>query len=109
MVHRRPPSRITPKISTMPRPGSEAGHYLDIYKLTIEKKRLQAQLVDLDQRRQRIQTRLAKLNAQTTELEQGAQQFRQTQGAAQPNSMVFPPGYDDAPGGDHFDTVTLDY
>jgi prefoldin subunit 5 len=67
MVHRRPPSRIPPKISTLPRQNSEATQYLDIYKLTIEKKRLQSQLVDLDQRRQRIQARLAELNARTTE------------------------------------------
>ncbi len=109
MVHRRPPSRINPKISTMPRQGSEAAHYLDIYKLTVEKKRLQSQLVDLDQRRQRIQARLAELNAQTTDLEQGAQQLRQTDGSAAPSSMVFPPGYDDAPKGEHFDSMTLDY
>ncbi|NJN21560.1 MAG: gas vesicle protein [Leptolyngbya sp. RL_3_1] len=109
MVHRRPPSRIPKKISTMPRPASEATHYLDIYKLTIEKKRLQSQLVDLDQRRQRIQARLTELNAQTTTLEQGAQQLRQTGGAAAPSSMIFPPGYDDAPRGDRFDSITLDY
>ena len=93
----------------MPRQGSEAAQYLDIYKLTVEKKRLQAQLADLDQRRHRIQARLAELNAQTTDLEQGAQQLRQSSGAAAPSSMVFPPGYDDSPEGEHFDTVTLDY
>jgi chromosome segregation ATPase len=92
----------------MPRQSSEAAHYLDIYKLTIERKRLQAQLVDLEQRRQRIQMRLDELNAQTTELAKGAQEHRQADGAAQPSSMIFPPGYDDAPGGD-FDTITLDY
>jgi small-conductance mechanosensitive channel len=108
MVHRRPPSRIPPKISTLPRQNSEATQYLDIYKLTIEKKRLQSQLVDLDQRRQRIQARLAELNARTTELEQGAKQLRQADGAATPSSMVFPPVHE-TPSGDHFDSITLDY
>ncbi len=68
--------QIRPKISTMPRQQSEAAAFLDIYKLVIEKKRLQQELQSMDQRREQIITRLGVLDAQVTELEKAAHQLR---------------------------------
>ena len=68
--------RIHPKISTMPRQQSEAAAFLDIYKLVIEKKRLQQELESMEQRRQQILTRLVVLDSQVAELENTAHQLR---------------------------------
>jgi chaperonin cofactor prefoldin len=67
---------IRPKISTMPRQKTEAAAYLNIYKLTIEKKRLQQELDSLEERRQHLQKRLALITSQVTELEKNAQDLR---------------------------------
>lgn len=61
-----------PKISTMPRPQSEASAYLNLYKLSIEKKRLETELNSLDHRRQRIQKRLAFLESQVVEMQRSS-------------------------------------
>ncbi len=61
-----------PKISTMPRPQTEAAAYLNLYKLSIEKKRLQYELDSIDQRRHRIQKRLSFLESQVAEMQQSA-------------------------------------
>ena len=55
------PSRgpIRPKISTMPRPQSEASLQLDIYKLVMEKQRIQAELRLIEQREQQLRQRLS--------------------------------------------------
>lgn len=67
---------IRPKISTMPRQKTEAAAYLNIYKLTIEKKRLQQELDGLEERRQLIQKRLALITNQVTELEKSAHDLK---------------------------------
>lgn len=77
MYPRRTHGKIFPKISTLPRQHTEASHYLDLYKLTVEKKRLQTELQNLEERRQRIQQRLTEIEGQTLELEQGAQTLRE--------------------------------
>jgi hypothetical protein len=78
-MHRHPANgQIRPKVSTMPRPQSEAAAFLDIYKLVIEKKRLQQELQTIDQRRDQILNRLAVLENQVTALEKNAQQIRST-------------------------------
>lgn len=59
----------TAKISTMPRSRSEATVHLELYKLLVEKQRLQQELDTLEQRQQQIHERLAVLNTQVTELE----------------------------------------
>ena len=69
-------SQIRPKISTMPRQKTEAAAYLDIYKLVIEKTRLQQELATLEERRDRIQTRLDVLDVEIAALEQSAHQLR---------------------------------
>jgi len=58
-----------PKISTMPRPQTEATAYLNLYKLSIEKKRLQSELDSIEQRRYRIQKRLSFLESQVAEMQ----------------------------------------
>ncbi len=75
----RPPlsqSPIRPKVSTLPRQKTEASAYLDIYKLVSEKKRLQHELEQVEQRRDRILKRLEVLETQVQGLEQTAQQLR---------------------------------
>lgn len=67
---------IRPKISTMPRQQSESAAFLDIYKLVIEKKRLQQEVQGMDQRRQHIIDRLTVLEVQITELENVAHHLR---------------------------------
>lgn len=69
-------SPIRPKISTMPRPKTEAAAYLDIYKLVTEKKRLEQELELLEQRRDRILKRLDVLHTQVETLETTAHQLR---------------------------------
>lgn len=70
-------SRIRPKVSTMPRQASESAAFLDIYKLVIEKKRLQQELQGMEQRRQQILDRLEILEGQVAGLEQTAHHLRQ--------------------------------
>jgi predicted nucleic acid-binding Zn-ribbon protein len=89
-AHQRP-RRIQPKISTMPRQQSEAAHYLDIYKLTVEKKRLRQELAAIEHRRQRIQERLTTLEAEVEILEDNAQFLRQPVAPSQPHSRVYRP------------------
>ncbi|MBD1825196.1 hypothetical protein H6F51_22265 [Cyanobacteria bacterium FACHB-DQ100] len=61
-----------PKISTMPRPQTEATAYLNLYKLAIEKKRLQTELDSIEQRRHRIQKRLSFLESQVSEMQRAS-------------------------------------
>ena len=112
MQYPRPSSRIHPKISTLPRQRSEAAHYLDLYKLTVEKTRLKQELSHIEKRRDRIQERLSILEQQISDVEHAAQRLRQSGAASAPNSIVYPPAYyskhsnrDDA----SFETITLDY
>ena len=58
---------IRPKISTMPRPKSEASAYLNMYQLAVEKRRLQQELQQIEQRRILIQQRLIDLDRQIAE------------------------------------------
>lgn len=75
---RRLSTRISnrPKISTMPRPQTEAAALLDIYKLVVEKKRLQAELASMDERRHQIGDRLMSLESQITQMETVVQHLR---------------------------------
>jgi hypothetical protein len=62
-----------PKLrSTLPRPKTEAAAYLNLYKLTIEKKRLEHELESIEVRRHRIQKRLTFLSSQVAELDRSA-------------------------------------
>lgn len=96
----------------MPRQQSEASHYLNIYKLTIEKKRLQQELNSLAQRRDRIQERLAALEQEVVALDHKASELREattpaTQSLSEPSSVIYPPATSETT--DAYKTVTLDY
>jgi hypothetical protein len=98
---------IRPKISTMPRQQTEAAVLLDLYKLMVEKKRLQQELQSIDERRQQICDRMAILEQRTGELEQTSQQMRS---AEKPTpQLITPPRPKTAPPSGNFDTLFLDY
>lgn len=120
MANQRPPSKIHPKVSTLPRQRTEAAHYLDLYKLTVEKKRIQQELENLEQRRARLYSRLAEIDQETDHLNGLAGTIRiqdsQRIGAsrsrpastATPTSNVFTPDHP-APTQGNFNTVLLEY
>ncbi len=109
MYSRRPPARSAPKISTMPRQQSESAYYLDMYKLAVEKKRLQQELTELDQRRLHLQQRLAALETQVTQLTQNAETLRQPVMPAAPRSVVYPPTPKPKESNATFEMLTLEY
>ena len=94
MSIKRTPRRIFPKVSTMPRQATEAAQYLDMYKLTVEKKRLQQELEYIDDRRQRLCDRLAEIEQATEGLDAKAAAMRDPAVAPRtqpPQSMSFAP------------------
>lgn len=100
------PSR--PKISTMPRQRSEAAALLDLYKLVVEKKRLQQELESFEQRRQDITHRLEAIALQITSTESTIQAFRRAEET--PSATANP----SAPAAPHkaagaFSTMYLEY
>jgi len=113
MTFSRPPSRINPKVSTMPRQQSESAHHLNAYKLTIEKKRLQQEMDSLAKRRELIQERLAGIEQQLAALEYEARQYRSSSpshqpSSSEPNSVIYPPTHQ-TPDPADFRTVMWDY
>jgi hypothetical protein len=66
-------ARTFPKISTMPRNQTAATAHLEMYKLLVEKQRLELELETLEQRQQQIIERLTSLEAQVGDLEQTTQ------------------------------------
>ena len=109
-------SNIRPKISTMPQQQSEAAAYLDIYKLVVEKKRLQQELESMEQRRGQVSKRLSILEHQIQALEGKAHQLRDAQGETSvsdsPEERRSYPPASDYRHSDHagqFQTITLDY
>lgn len=95
---------IRQKVSTLPRQKTEASAYLDIYKLVSEKKRLQQELEQVEQRRDRILKRLEALESQVLGLEQIAQQLRLNPGSLSPPITPTKPGQPDT-----FNTFFLEY
>lgn len=75
---------IRPKISTMPRQASEAAAFLDIYKLVVEKKRLQQELQAMDERRKHVCDRLVVLEQHIAEMEGTIQHMRTVEGGSAP-------------------------
>lgn len=59
---------IRPKISTMPRQKTEATAYLNIYKLTVEKTRLQEEVKHMEERKAQILQRLDCINQEVAAL-----------------------------------------
>lgn len=106
--------QIRPKISTMPRQKTEAAAYLDIYKLVNEKKRLQQELIALDERRAIVQERLAVLETQIADLETTAHQIRDQDAlsqSAEPSSSTPLPRQKPSPQNSDgsFNTLFLEY
>lgn len=83
------PSRgpIRPKISTMPRPQSEASLQLDIYKLVMEKQRIQAELRLIEQREKQLKQRLNVVENTIADTEKKVQDFRSLTNADQPDKL----------------------
>ncbi len=78
----RPHQRsIHPKISSMPRKQSEATVHLEIYKMSVEKNRLQQELENLKSREKHIIKRLAEIEEQTEGL---ISQVHSPQSSSQP-------------------------
>lgn len=103
----RPPLSQTPirsKISTMPRPKTEAAAYLNIYKLVTERKRLEQELEGLEQRRDRILKRLDDLTVQVAALEANAHGLREN--PPPPAQPALPSRTSPADG---FNTLFLEY
>lgn len=119
MNTKRAPRRSFPKVSTMPRPATEAAQYLDMYKLTVEKTRLQQELEYIEGRRQQLCDRLAEINQETEALDTKATTLRQPSphsAAPKPRGMNFAPSANvylpernsrQAP--DDYSTLMLDY
>ena len=60
----------------MPRQQTEATVYLDVYKLVVERRRLQQEQQKIEQRSQQINQRLTQLDQQIAALETTLQQMR---------------------------------
>ncbi|MBI4783319.1 MAG: hypothetical protein HY785_18680 [Oscillatoriophycideae cyanobacterium NC_groundwater_1537_Pr4_S-0.65um_50_18] len=99
--------RILPKISTMPRQQTEAAAVLDIYKLAIEKKRLQQELQEIEQRRLQIISRLTLLEGQVESLEAKAHQMRDS--SPTEGSVALPVKRSQPYPTEEFDLLFLDY
>ncbi|MEB3882996.1 sugar ABC transporter ATP-binding protein [Lyngbya sp. CCY1209] len=67
--------RIQPKLSAIPRRKSEDGIYRSLYQLSVEKKRLQQELSDLQDRSEVIQQRLSAIEGQLGKLEADVKQL----------------------------------
>ncbi|MEO1146094.1 MAG: gas vesicle protein [Cyanobacteria bacterium J06638_22] len=98
---------IRPKISTMPRQRSEAAAFLDIYKLVVEKKRLEQELESLDGRRKQLCDRIAVLNQHVGDLETSVDRMRAAE--AKPQPQTAPTVQPISEQTDDFNTVVLDY
>jgi hypothetical protein len=117
MYRQVPKGRILPKVSTMPRQQSEAAVVLDIYKLAIDKERLQQELQGIEQRRQQILQRLEVLEAQVDQLEGQAHHLREPialRSPTQPAQQIFRPARSSqftrsAQPAEQFDTLFLEY
>ncbi len=66
---RVPRSRPRPKLRAIPRRKTEAAVIAEIQQLTVEKQRLQQQLVALIERRQQIETRLLEIDQEIQSLQ----------------------------------------
>ncbi|WP_448571086.1 hypothetical protein [Trichothermofontia sp.] len=99
-----PQGRIRPRISTMPRQQSEASFQLDLYKLAVEKRRLEQELKKIEQRRHQIQQRLSLLAKQIASTEERVQQMREP-----PATVSRPIQKIDADISETYNTLLLEY
>ena len=73
MTTTRSPRPIRSKISTMPRKQSEADHQLELYKLIIEKQRIQEKLELMELQIQQLKNRLTFVTEQIETTKQSIQ------------------------------------
>ncbi len=110
---RRTPIRSSarPKISTMPRQASEEATLLDIYKLVVEKKRLQQELESIEIRQGQIKNHLGTLEQQIQTLESRARALREAgklpESKARAIEKTIRSAKTEQP--EKFTTITLDY
>lgn len=76
MTTTRSPRPIRSKISTMPRKQSEADQQLELYKLIIEKQRIQEKLEIMERQIQQLKSRLTFVTDQIETTEQSIQNLR---------------------------------
>lgn len=93
------------KLSSMPRQKTESAAYLNLYKLSVEKKRLEHELETIEVRRSRIQKRLAFLNSQVAELDRNAQKNKKDN----PSEHASLIAREAAPDTTAFNTLFLEY
>jgi hypothetical protein len=102
----------------MPRPQTQAAAYLNAYKLTTEKARLQQELESLKLRQQRIEKQLAFIDSQVAEIEKGMSQpvsqrlaplFNHTSALTPPPAKAVAVSAGSGPEADGFETMTLEY
>jgi len=119
---RSPISRqiIRPKFSTMPRQKNQATVYLELYQLTVEKNRLQAELQAIEKRKVTISQRLEAIAEQIDFLEKSAHEVKgnspeseSTQAETTQDPVPSPAEKKsepkDAQPSYHLETMTLDY
>lgn len=107
MTRRFNKAAIRPQISTMPRQQTEASAHLHIYRLLVEKNRLQQELQSIEQRRQQINEHLLALEGQVANLEKTAQELHNPSPKLhQSNVTDYSKSF---PGNETFDTLFLEY
>ncbi|MGC9526933.1 MAG: sugar ABC transporter ATP-binding protein [Limnospira sp.] len=106
--------RIQPKLSTIPRRQSEVNLYRSLYQLSVEKKRLQQELADLQDRSEVIQQRLSNIEGKLGQLEADVKQLGdrgESQSAIHPPKTQNPETRSQIPSKSDSDmnTFTVDY
>ncbi|MCS6815580.1 MAG: gas vesicle protein [Cyanobacteria bacterium] len=106
-----PAGQIRPKISNMPRQQSEDQACLEVYKLVVERKRLQRELDRLEQRKAQIQNRIHLLETEIRQRDQEIQQSRRQVTLRSPSPVAKTPSQPTPPKAKDpgFDMLTLEY
>ncbi len=101
---RVPRARPRPKLRAIPRRKTEAAVYAEIQQLTVEKQRLQQELIAIHERRAQIETRLQEIDQSVANLRDTADHYAETAEIAasgSPPPTIPPPA--------SFQPLTIDY
>jgi len=111
-----PSGQIRPKISSMPRQQSEDNACLEVYKLVVERKRLQQELDGMEQRKVQLQKRIALLEQDIIRWDHEIQKLRKpkrsgavTRATQKPSNQKPHQSFTTQPSHADFDTMTLEY
>jgi predicted nucleic acid-binding Zn-ribbon protein len=106
-----PSGQIRPKISSMPRQQSEDHACLEVYKLVVERKRLQRELDGIEQRKAQLQKRIAVLEQDITRWDREIQQSRKQTSPKAATRSASKPSRSPAvqPNDADYDTLMLEY